>query len=115
MRCLKCRSRWRWLWSRRACRPFHDVELDTLRAALATVASCDLSGVYTETPAIDPARLPLTYLLPPGDRTLRPEWMAGVARERPGTEPIAVPGGHCPHVATPDAIAEIISEACAGC
>ena len=91
---------------------FHDTDLDTLRTPPATVAPCDLSRVYAETSAIDPARLPSTYPLPTGDRTLRPQWMARIALERLGTEPIDVPGGHCPHVATPEAIAEIISEAC---
>jgi hypothetical protein len=38
-------------------------------AALGTVVRCDLSAIYAEVPAIDPAARPSTYLLPVDDRT----------------------------------------------
>jgi hypothetical protein len=48
---------------------------------MPTVARCDLADV-------DPTTLPSTYLLPRDDRTLLPGWLARVARERLGVEPV---------------------------
>jgi hypothetical protein len=94
---------------------FHDADPDQLREALGTLAICDLDAVYDEVPTVDPAALPSTYLLPTGDRTLRPAWMARVARERLGVEPVEVPGAsHNFYVAIPDRTAELIDAAAAG-
>ena len=87
---------------------FHDADLAGLRAALSTVARCDLSQVYGETPTVDPARLPSTYLLPTGDRTLSPKWMARIVRERLGVEPTEFPGGHNLYSAAPATVADLI-------
>ncbi|KAA9158567.1 alpha/beta hydrolase [Amycolatopsis acidicola] len=86
---------------------FHDCDLATLRWALPTVRTWYPRGVYGETVTGEP--LPSTYVLPTGDRTLRPEWMRRVARERLGVEPVEVPGGHCPHVSRPELVADIVS------
>jgi len=93
---------------------FHDADPATLREALATVAVCDLATVYAEDPPLDPAARPSTYLLPTGDRTLRPSWMAAAARERLGVEPVELPGGHNNHVAHAEEVAAAISSAIAG-
>jgi hypothetical protein len=90
---------------------FHDAELAALRTALRTLAHCDLSAVYEEVPEDDPAALPSTYLLPVDDRTLRPAWMARVARERLGVEPVELPGGHNPYVGAPGRVADLIAAA----
>lgn len=47
-------------------------------------------------------------MLPAEDRTLTPGWMRRAARERPGTDPVEVPGGHCPHVSRPEQVADIL-------
>ena len=71
--------------------------------------------MYDEVSTVDPAALPSTYLLPTGDRTLRPAWMARVARERLGVEPVEVPGAsHNFYVAIPDRTAELIDAAASG-
>jgi hypothetical protein len=57
----------------------------------------------------DPARISSSYLLPRGDRALRVAWMARVARERLGVEPIDVDGGHNLYVARPELVAEVIA------
>jgi hypothetical protein len=92
---------------------FHDAGVAALRAALPTPALCDLSGVYAAMPEHDPAALPSTYLLPVHDRTLRPEWMARVALERLGVEPVELPGGHNAYAGAPDRVAHLIAAAAA--
>ncbi|QVQ54312.1 alpha/beta hydrolase [Spiractinospora alimapuensis] len=91
---------------------FHDADLATLRQALTTVALCDLSEIYAETPAEDPARLPSTYVLPTEDRALRPDWMTRAAHDRLGVEPVPVTGGHNFYTAAPDTTAAVINDLC---
>jgi hypothetical protein len=90
---------------------FHDANLAALRQALPTVSLCDLSAVYAEIPTVDPAAVPSTYVLPTGDRTLTPAWMAKVARERLHVEPVEIPGSHNFYAASPDTAAALISRA----
>lgn len=94
---------------------FHDTvdhtDLAALRHGLATLAATDLSGVYAETPTEDPARLRSTYLLPRGDRTLRPDWMVRAARDRLGVDPIELDGGHNLYTASPEHVADAIATA----
>jgi predicted alpha/beta hydrolase family esterase len=90
---------------------FHDANLATLQQALPTVARCDLSAVYAETPRIDPAALASTYLLPSDDRALTRGGMLRMARERLHVEPVEVPGGHNSYVAHPEKIATAIDHA----
>lgn len=89
---------------------FHDADLATLQAALRTVAICDLSAVYGETPTENPSRLPSTYLLPAEDRTFTRDAMELMARERLGVEPVVVPGGHNCYVAHAREVAEAIDQ-----
>lgn len=79
---------------------FHDADLATLRQALPTVACCDLTAIYAETPSVDPAVRPSTYLLPRDDRVLTRAGMLRMAHERLGVDPVEVPGGHNTYVAT---------------
>jgi hypothetical protein len=90
---------------------FHDADLATLRQALPTLARCDLSAVYSETPPLDPAARASTYLLPSDDRALTRGGMQRMARERLHVEPIEVPGGHNSYVAHADEIADAIDDA----
>lgn len=91
---------------------FHDADLAALRAALPTVALCDLSAVYAEIPTEDPARVSSTCLLPTGDRTLSPAWMARVAREPLRIEPTEIPdAAHNFYAARPHHTADLIVRA----
>lgn len=90
---------------------FHDADLATLRQALPTVARCDLTAIYAETPPIDPAGWPSTYLLPIGDRALTRAGMLNMARERLGVDVVEVPGGHNTYVAHAPEVAQVIDEA----
>lgn len=87
---------------------FHDADLATLREALPTVAGCDLSTIYAETPPVSPRLRSSTYLLPVGDRALRSEAMHRMARDRLAAEPVQLPGGHNNYVGHPEAVADAI-------
>lgn len=93
---------------------FHDADLATLHNALPTVAACDLSAIYAETPPVDPAARSSVYLLPVGDRALTGDGMRRMARDRLHVAPVEVPGGHNNYVAHPQAVADAIDQA-AGC
>ena len=86
---------------------FHDCDLETLRWALSTTRLWSPRTVFTAT-ATGTDLPPSTYVVPTGDRTLTPAWMRRAARERLGTEPVEVPGGHCPHVSRPEQVAAIL-------
>lgn len=86
---------------------FHDCDLATLRWALSTIRLFLPAAVYQE--RLTGSTLPSTFVLPEHDRTLRPEWMARIARERLGVEPVTIDAGHCPHVSVPDRLAELIT------
>ena len=77
-------------------------------AEALAAASADLTGIGEAIKGAAAAAAPSTVVVPGHDRTLRPEWMRAAARERLGTEPVEIPGGHCPHVSRPDAIAELL-------
>jgi hypothetical protein len=49
-----------------------------------------------------------SYIVCAGDRAIQPEWSRRVARERLLVESIELPGGHCPYVSRPDALAEVL-------
>ncbi|SJM72580.1 hypothetical protein FM101_15380 [Arthrobacter rhombi] len=90
---------------------FHDANLATLKEALLTIAPCDLSAVYAETPPEDPARISSTYVLPTGDRTLSTTWMRRVARQRLRCEPIEIAAAaHNFYAARSEDVAAIIDE-----
>lgn len=90
---------------------FHDAGLANLQQALPTAVASDLSGVYAETPPIDPAARPSTYLLPLDDRALTRDWMYRIARERLHVDPVEIPGGHNNYVAHPEPVADAIHQA----
>ena len=54
--------------------------------------------------------VPSSYVVCADDRTVRPEWFRRDARERLGVEPIELPGGHCPHISRPAALADVLSD-----
>lgn len=91
---------------------FHDCDLTTVRWALTTMRLFFPEGVYAQTPPSRP-RSPSTYVLPTEDRTVRRDWMRKIAEERLGVEPIEIVGGHFPHVAQPDSLADILTRCAA--
>lgn len=92
---------------------FHDCDLVTLRWAVSTMRLFYPAAVYAEAPPADPPTAPSTYVLARHDRTLRPEWLREIARERLGVEPVEVDGGHFPHVSRPTELADILERTAA--
>ena len=87
---------------------FHDCDLETLRWALSTARLWPVRNLFAAPAAPMPALPPSTYVLPVDDRTLTPDWMRRAARERLKTDPVEVPGGHCPHVSRPEHVAALL-------
>ena len=54
--------------------------------------------------------IPASYIACRDDRTITPAWQMRAARERLNVEPHVLPGGHCPNVSRPEALAELLVE-----
>ncbi|MDD4867457.1 MAG: alpha/beta hydrolase [Mycobacterium sp.] len=91
---------------------FHDCRWPRARWALDTLRRFLPEHAYTQPIALA-SEIPSTYVLCSGDRTLQPEWSHNAAIERLGIEPITIDAGHCPHVSSPDVVAEILLTAAA--
>jgi pimeloyl-ACP methyl ester carboxylesterase len=48
------------------------------------------------------------YIVCADDRTIMPAWQRKAARELLDVEPVELPGGHCPHVSRPEALADVL-------
>jgi pimeloyl-ACP methyl ester carboxylesterase len=86
---------------------FHDCDLETLRWGLGTVRAFIPQLPYRR-PAELAVEIPSTYVLCRQDRTIRAKWARREAHRRLGVEPVEIDAGHCPHVAQPARIAEIL-------
>jgi pimeloyl-ACP methyl ester carboxylesterase len=53
--------------------------------------------------------VPSSYVLCTEDRTLQPDWSRRAARERLQSDPIELPGGHCPYISRPGELADVLS------
>ena len=51
---------------------------------------------------------PSTAVVPNKDHTLRPAYLAEVARARLGTDPVELDTGHCPRGPHPDQVADLL-------
>ncbi|MEV4151265.1 alpha/beta hydrolase [Amycolatopsis sp. NPDC049691] len=86
---------------------FHDCDAATRAWAHGTLRLFHPPSLATR-PAGPAPTIPSTVVVPTADRTLRPDWMAGAARERLGVEPVLVDAGHCPHVSRPAELARLL-------
>jgi len=90
---------------------FHDCDAPTRQWALGTLRLfIPGPAVYQHTPGPLSPAITRSFILPTGDRALRPEWMRAAAQQRLDTQPIEVDAGHCPHVSQPEQIAEILAQ-----
>ncbi len=90
---------------------FHDCDPRTQQWALGTLRLFNPGPVvYQHAPEPLPPAITCAFILPTGDRTLRPEWMRQAARHRLAAEPVEVNAGHCPHVSQPGTIADVLTQ-----
>jgi pimeloyl-ACP methyl ester carboxylesterase len=90
---------------------FHDCDPAVRQWALGTLRLFNPGpAVYQHTPGPLSPAITCSFILPTGDRALRPEWMRAAAQQRLGARPIEVDAGHCPHVSQPETIAEILAQ-----
>ena len=88
---------------------YHDCPPDRLDWALSTRVM-----FYARRALEEPCPLrvwpsvPSSYIMCTDDRTIMPQWQRKAARELLGVEPIELPGGHCPHVSRPEALADVL-------
>jgi hypothetical protein len=89
---------------------FHDCDPQTRQWALGMLRLFNPGpAVYQHSPAALPDGISWAAIVPAADRTLRPEWMRQAARQRLGIEPTPIETDHCPHVAQPGKLADILA------
>jgi pimeloyl-ACP methyl ester carboxylesterase len=88
---------------------FHDCAPDVADWALTTRRLMVARGALAETYPLGAwPNVPCSSIVCADDRTISPTWSRRVARERLGVDPIELPGGHCPHVSRPAALADVL-------
>jgi hypothetical protein len=90
---------------------FHDCPQERLQWALSTRLL-----FYAKRAMEEPCPLrawpavPAAYIVCADDRTITPAWQRKAAREWLEVEPIEIPGGHCPNVSRPEALADVLEQ-----
>lgn len=88
---------------------YHDCPRDRIDWALSTRLSFHAKRAMEEPcPLAAWPSIPAAYIVCADDRTLSPAWQRKAAREWLGIEPFELPGGHCPNVSRPEALADIL-------
>lgn len=89
---------------------FHDCPPEIAAWALNTRKLMFARGALTRTFPLERwPDVPMSYVLCREDRTLRPDFWREYVREKLGIVPVELPGGHCPHVSRPGALADVLS------
>ncbi len=84
----------------------HDCNADSAAWALDRIRVHLATGVLDEICPLDAwPTVPVRFLVCREDRTISPEWMRRVSRERLQVEPEEIPGGHCPQFCRPRELA----------
>lgn len=88
---------------------FHDCPPSRVEWALSTRVYFYAKRALEEPcPLTTWPRVPAAYVACADDRTIAPAWQRRAAREWLGVEPAELPGGHCPHVSRPEALADAL-------
>lgn len=88
---------------------YHDCPPDRLDWALSTrVMFYARRALEQPCPLRAWPQVPSSYIMCTADRTIMPEWQRKAARELLRVEPTELPGGHCPHVSRPEALADAL-------
>ena len=90
---------------------FHDCPTDRIAWALSTrVLFYAKTAMEEQCPLANWPDVAASYIACRDDRTIAPAWQVRAARERLHVEPIVLPGGHCPNVSRPEALATLLSD-----
>jgi pimeloyl-ACP methyl ester carboxylesterase len=90
---------------------FHDCPPDRLDWAMSTrIMFYAKHAIAEPCPLRAWPAVPSAYIVCAGDRTITPAWQRKAARELLGVEPVELPGGHCPHVSRPEALADVLEQ-----
>jgi pimeloyl-ACP methyl ester carboxylesterase len=88
---------------------FHDCPPERLEWALSTrVLFYAKRAMEEPCPLTVWPAVPASYIVCAEDRTITPAWQRRAAGEWLGVEPFELPGGHCPNVSRPEALAEVL-------
>ena len=91
---------------------FHDCESEVKSWALTTRVLLNARRALAEAcPLAEWPDVAGSYVVCAGDRTISPAWSRRAARDYLGVEAIELPGGHCPHVSRPGALADVLTGA----
>jgi pimeloyl-ACP methyl ester carboxylesterase len=89
---------------------FHDCSAEAIDWALGTMRLMFARRAILETCPLEVwPDVPSSCIVCVNDRTIQPQWLLRAARERFGTVPIEMPGGHCPHVSRPGELAQVLA------
>jgi pimeloyl-ACP methyl ester carboxylesterase len=89
---------------------FHDCSTDVTDWALTTRELMYAREAMTELCPLEIwPNVNSSYVVCAEDRTISPSWSRRTAREQLGVEPLEMPGGHCPFVSRPAALAEVLT------
>jgi pimeloyl-ACP methyl ester carboxylesterase len=88
---------------------FHDCPPERLEWAMSTRIFFYAKRALEEScPLSAWPGVPASYVVCADDRTITPEWQRRAAREWLRVTPVELPGGHCPHVSRPEALADAL-------
>lgn len=91
---------------------YHDCPPEQLEWVLSTrLVFYNKTALKEPCPLRTWPQVPSSYISCARDRTITPAWQRKAARELLGVEPIELPGGHCPHVSRPEALADALGRA----
>lgn len=88
---------------------FHDCPPERVEWALSTRVLFYAQRAMAEPcPLTTWPEVPTSYIVCAEDRSITPAWQRKVARAWLGVEPHELPGGHCPNVSRPEALADLL-------
>ena len=90
---------------------YHDCPADRDRVGIINTRAFLCEKGYGRTmPSLRWPPVPASYIACLDDRTIAPAWPMRAAREWLHVEPFVLPGGHCPNVSRPEALAKLLDE-----
>lgn len=93
---------------------YHDCPANRIEWALSTrVLFYAKKAVEEQCPLSVWPPVPASHIACLDDRTIAPAWQMRAAREWLNVEPSVLPGGHCPNVSRPEALAKLLDEVAA--